>query len=76
MFCIVSVIRRNTSVDESYEWDSADPGMDAEVLEAMKFDQSQMGASKERGVFRYDQTHGPQDQKRRGEHKAASDQVF
>ncbi|KAK0155915.1 Protein turtle A [Merluccius polli] len=58
--------RRNTSVDESYEWDSADPGMDAEVLEAMKFDQSQMGASKERGVFRYDQTHGPQDQKRRG----------
>lgn len=75
-FCILSVIRRNTSVDESYEWDSADPGIDTEVLEAMKFDQSPMGAGKHRGVLRYDQTHGHQDQKRQGEHQAASDHVF
>uniref|UniRef100_A0A8C5CCT7 Immunoglobulin superfamily, member 9b n=1 Tax=Gadus morhua TaxID=8049 RepID=A0A8C5CCT7_GADMO len=36
--CVVSVTRRNTSVDESYEWDSVDPGVDAEVLEAMSCD--------------------------------------
>ncbi|KAG7249311.1 hypothetical protein CRUP_008438 [Coryphaenoides rupestris] len=58
--------RRNTSVDESYEWDSVDPGMDAEVLEAMRFDQSPMGAGKDQRVFKYDQTHGPQDQERQG----------
>ncbi|CAL8249889.1 unnamed protein product [Boreogadus saida] len=58
--------RRNTSVDESYEWDSVDPGVDAEVLEAMSCDRSPMGAGTDRGVFGYDQTHGPQDRKRQG----------
>ncbi|XP_059921425.1 uncharacterized protein igsf9b isoform X3 [Gadus macrocephalus] len=58
--------RRNTSVDESYEWDSVDPGVDAEVLEAMSCDRSPMGAGTDRGVFSYDQTHGPQDRKRQG----------
>ncbi|CAL8347234.1 unnamed protein product [Lota lota] len=64
--------RRNTSVDESYEWDSADPGVDAEVLEAMSFDRSPMGAGNDRGVFGYDQTHGPQDQKRQGPSSSVS----
>ena len=67
--CVVSclVTRRNTSVDESYEWDSVDPGADAEVLEAMSCGRSPTGAGPDRGVFSYDQTHGPQDQKRQGE---------
>ena len=73
--CVVSVTRRNTSVDESYEWDSVDPGVDAEVLEAMSCDRSPMGAGTDRGVFSYDQTHGPQDRKRQGEPHSASDPV-
>uniref|UniRef100_A0A3B4B9M1 Ig-like domain-containing protein n=1 Tax=Periophthalmus magnuspinnatus TaxID=409849 RepID=A0A3B4B9M1_9GOBI len=36
----VYVNRRNTSVDESYEWDTADVCVDVEVLEAMRLDQS------------------------------------
>lgn len=45
--------------------------MDAEVLEAMRFDQSPMGAGKDQRVFKYDQTHGHQDQERQGEHQDA-----
>ncbi|XP_059193688.1 protein turtle homolog A [Centropristis striata] len=58
--------RRNTSVDESYEWDSADACVDSEVLEAMRFDQSQMGSRRGRGELRHDQTAGLQDQRRKG----------
>ncbi|XP_026199942.1 uncharacterized protein igsf9b isoform X2 [Anabas testudineus] len=58
--------RRNTSVDESYEWDSADACVDAEVLEATRFDQSQMGFRGNRGELRYDQTGGLQDQRQKG----------
>ncbi|XP_062307447.1 protein turtle homolog A isoform X1 [Osmerus eperlanus] len=43
--------RRNTSVDESYEWDSADVCVDSEVLEAMRLDQR--GVGKGRGEFRH-----------------------
>ncbi|XP_018525139.1 protein turtle homolog A isoform X2 [Lates calcarifer] len=58
--------RRNTSVDESYEWDSADACVDSEVLDAMRFDQSQMGFRRGRGELRYDQTGGLQDQQQKG----------
>lgn len=57
--CFVYLIRRNTSVDESYEWDSADACVDSEVLEATRFDQSRRG--------RYDQAGGFQDQRRKGD---------
>lgn len=62
------LIRRNTSVDESYEWDSADACVDSEVLEATRFDQSQMGFRRSRGELRYDQAGGLQDQRRKGNH--------
>ncbi|XP_077378047.1 uncharacterized protein igsf9b isoform X2 [Festucalex cinctus] len=58
--------RRNTSVDESYEWDSADACVDSEVLEALRFDQSQ--ADIQRGGVRLvcDQPAGLQDQRNKG----------
>lgn len=62
----VYLIRRNTSVDESYEWDSADACVDSEVLEAMRFDQSQMRRG--RSEFRHDQAGGLQDQRQKGNH--------
>ncbi|KAK6306452.1 hypothetical protein J4Q44_G00233770 [Coregonus suidteri] len=58
--------RRNTSVDESYEWDSADVCVDLEVLEAMK---PQAGVGKGRGEGRHDQPRsvaGLQDLYRKG----------
>ncbi|KAM4616840.1 uncharacterized protein igsf9b [Polymixia lowei] len=61
--------RRNASVDESYEWDSADACVDSEVLEAMKFDRSQNCAGKVRGEHRFDRAHstgGLQDRQKRG----------
>ncbi|XP_044223593.1 protein turtle homolog A [Thunnus albacares] len=67
--------RRNTSVDESYEWDSADACVDSEVLEAMKFDQSQMGFRKGRGELRYDQAGGLQDQRKKGPSPSVSPPV-
>ncbi|KAG7243841.1 hypothetical protein INR49_005995 [Caranx melampygus] len=60
--CSVYLIRRNTSVDESYEWDSADACVDSEVLEAMKFDQSHMSSRRGRVELRCDQARGLQDQ--------------
>ena len=64
--CFVYLVRRNTSVDESYEWDSADACVDSEVLEAMRFDQSQMRRS--RSELRHDQAGGLQDQRQKGDH--------
>ncbi|XP_061586834.1 protein turtle homolog A isoform X2 [Cololabis saira] len=61
--------RRNTSVDESYEWDSADACVDSEVLEATRFDQSHM-FQRGKGDIRYDQTRGLRDQRRKGAFKA------
>lgn len=60
------LIRGNTSVDESYEWDSSDDHVDSDVLEAMRFDQlrSQRGRVELLG----DQTAGLQDQQQKGEH--------
>ncbi|KAK6313102.1 hypothetical protein J4Q44_G00164490 [Coregonus suidteri] len=58
--------RRNTSVDESYEWDSADVCVDSEVLEAMK---PQAGVGKGRGEGRHDRPRsaaGLQDLHRKG----------
>ncbi|TNN86415.1 hypothetical protein EYF80_003185 [Liparis tanakae] len=60
------VKRRNTSVDESYEWDSADACVDSEVLEAMRFDQSQMGFRRGWSELRTDQANGLQDQRQKG----------
>lgn len=54
--------RKNTSVDESYEWDSADAFVDLEVLEAMRFAQSNVGHWK----GRYDQSTGLQDKQQKG----------
>ncbi|XP_031161504.1 protein turtle homolog A isoform X2 [Sander lucioperca] len=54
--------RRNTSVDESYEWDSVDACVDSEVLEATRFDASQRG----RAELRYDQAAGLQDRRQKG----------
>lgn len=62
------LIRRNTSVDESYEWDSADACVDSEVLEAMRFDQSNKGLWRGRSQLRCDQAGGLQDQQRKGDH--------
>ncbi|KAM7416197.1 hypothetical protein PAMA_018322 [Pampus argenteus] len=67
--------RRNTSVDESYEWDSADACVDSEVLEAMRFDQSQMGLRKGMGELRYDQAGGLQDQRKKGPSPSVSPPV-
>lgn len=61
------LIRRDTSVDESYEWDSADACVDSEVLEAMRFDQSHVGLRRGRQELRYDQASGLQDQRQKGE---------
>ncbi|XP_047448248.1 protein turtle homolog A isoform X2 [Mugil cephalus] len=58
--------RRNTSVDESYEWDSADACVDSEVLEATQFDQPQTGDRRGRGELRSDQAVGLQDQRQKG----------
>lgn len=58
--------RRNTSVDESYEWDSADACVDSEVLEAMRFDHSQTGFRRGGGEPRYDQAGGLQDRRQKG----------
>lgn len=64
--CFVYLIRRNTSVDESYEWDSADACVDSEVLEAMKFDPSHMSSRRGRVELRCDQARGLQDQRQKG----------
>ncbi|XP_034068422.1 protein turtle homolog A isoform X2 [Gymnodraco acuticeps] len=58
--------KRNTSVDESYEWDSADACVDSEVLEAMRFDQSHTGSRRCRSELRYDQTAGLRDERQKG----------
>uniref|UniRef100_A0A8D2ZXH3 Immunoglobulin superfamily, member 9b n=1 Tax=Scophthalmus maximus TaxID=52904 RepID=A0A8D2ZXH3_SCOMX len=58
--------RRNTSVDESYEWDSADACVDSEVLEAMRLDQSHVGLRRGRVEPRHDQAGGLQDQQQKG----------
>ncbi|KAJ8371182.1 hypothetical protein SKAU_G00112100 [Synaphobranchus kaupii] len=44
--------RRNTSVDESYEWDATDLAVESELLEATKTDYAQEGAGKGRGELR------------------------
>ncbi|XP_040052060.2 uncharacterized protein igsf9b isoform X1 [Gasterosteus aculeatus] len=67
--------RRNTSVDESYEWDSADACVDSEVLEAMRFDQSNKGLWRGRSQLRCDQAGGLQDQQRKGPRTSVSPPV-
>ncbi|XP_034728596.1 uncharacterized protein igsf9b [Etheostoma cragini] len=57
--------RRNTSVDESYEWDSADACLDSEVLEATRFDPS--GFRRGGADPRHDQAAGLQDRRQKGE---------
>ncbi|XP_069555743.1 uncharacterized protein igsf9b [Brachyistius frenatus] len=68
--------RRNTSVDESYEWDSADACVDSEILEATRFDQSQTGFWRGGGERRYDQAGGLRDQRRKGPSPSVSPPVF
>ncbi|XP_038559941.1 protein turtle homolog A isoform X1 [Micropterus salmoides] len=67
--------RRNTSVDESYEWDSADACVDSEVLEAMRFDHSQTGFRRGGGEPRYDQAGGLQDRRQKGPSPSVSPPV-
>lgn len=61
--CLRCLTRRNTSVDESYEWDSADAGADSEVPEAAGTDPSR-GARTRPGC---DQTEGLRDRQQKGE---------
>ncbi|XP_041642463.1 protein turtle homolog A isoform X2 [Cheilinus undulatus] len=67
--------KRNTSVDESYEWDSADACADSEVLEASRFDQSQSSLRRGRGELRHDQTARLQDQTQKGPSPSVSPPV-
>ncbi|XP_034548782.1 protein turtle homolog A [Notolabrus celidotus] len=67
--------RRNTSVDESYEWDSADVCVDSEVLEATRFDQSQKGLRRGRAELRPDQAGGFQDRRQKGPSPSVSPPV-
>ncbi|XP_014892780.1 protein turtle homolog A isoform X1 [Poecilia latipinna] len=60
------VKRRNTSVDESYEWDSADACLDSEVLEATRSGQCRAGFQRGRRETGSDQTGGLQDQRQTG----------
>lgn len=60
------LVRGNTSVDESYEWDSSDARVDSDVLEAMRFDQ--LHRQRGRVELVRDQTAGLQDQRQKGEH--------
>lgn len=52
-------IRGNTSVDESYEWDSSDARVDVDVLEAPRLGEDGGGGR--------DQAAGLQDQQQKGE---------
>lgn len=59
----VCVCRRNTSVDESYEWDAAEYSVDHDILEAMKMERPHAGFGRGR-EFRQDRprsTAGLQD---------------
>ncbi|KAI1900857.1 hypothetical protein AGOR_G00054170 [Albula goreensis] len=49
--------RRNTSVDESYEWDAADLAVESELLEATKTDYTQEGVGRGRGDQRRERPH-------------------
>ncbi|XP_054906871.1 protein turtle homolog A isoform X2 [Poeciliopsis prolifica] len=60
------VKRRNTSVDESYEWDSADACLDSEVLEATRSGQCRAGFQRGRRETGSDQTGGLRDQRQTG----------
>ncbi|XP_055018031.1 protein turtle homolog A isoform X1 [Boleophthalmus pectinirostris] len=64
--------RRNTSVDESYEWDSTDVFVDVEVLEAMRLDQSNVAFWK----GRHDQCTGLQDHQQKGQCPSVSPPVL
>ncbi|XP_072288674.1 uncharacterized protein igsf9b [Eucyclogobius newberryi] len=64
--------RRNTPVDESYEWDSADVCVDVEVLEAMRMEQSNVGIWK----GRHDQCIGLQDHQQKGQCPSVSPPVL
>ncbi|XP_051950872.1 LOW QUALITY PROTEIN: uncharacterized protein LOC127621347 [Xyrauchen texanus] len=48
--------RRNTLVDESYEWDAAEYSVDHDILEAMKMERPQAGVGRGR-EFRHDCPH-------------------
>ncbi len=57
------VSRRNTSVDESYEWDAVECSVDPNILEAMKMGRTHLGFERGR-EFRQDRprsTAGLQD---------------
>lgn len=48
MYCCMCVCRRNTSVDESYEWDAAEQSVDLDILEAMKMERPHAGLGRGR----------------------------
>ncbi|KAG7490655.1 turtle-like A-like isoform X1 [Solea senegalensis] len=58
--------RRNTSVDESYEWDAADVCVDSEVLDAVRFDQTRASSRGRRGELGFGRATGLQDQQQEG----------
>ncbi|XP_054906872.1 uncharacterized protein igsf9b isoform X3 [Poeciliopsis prolifica] len=70
------VKRRNTSVDESYEWDSADACLDSEVLEATRSGQCRAGFQRGRRETGSDQTGGLRDQRQTDASKTKNKQQF
>lgn len=65
--CYTSVFRRNTSVDESYEWDATECPVGLDLLEAMKMERMGVGRSRELRQDRPHSTTGLQDLQEKGE---------
>lgn len=64
VFC--HVIRRKTSVDESYEWDSADACGEPEVLDTTRTNCCRMSLQRQQSKLTPDQFTGVQDQRQKG----------
>ncbi|XP_072538047.1 uncharacterized protein igsf9b [Salminus brasiliensis] len=64
--------RRNTSVDESYEWDATECPVGADLLEAMKMEQAGGGRGREPRRDRPRSTTGLQDLQEKGPHSSIS----
>lgn len=65
--CFISVYSRNTSVDESYEFDATECRIGLELLEAMKMEQAGMGQKRELRCNRPLTSTGLQDFQEKGE---------
>ncbi|KAG9270632.1 hypothetical protein AMEX_G15603 [Astyanax mexicanus] len=64
--------RRNTSVDESYEWDATECQTGADLLEAMKMEQAGVGRGRDLRQDRPRSTTGLQDLQEKGPYSSVS----